>query len=94
MKHEIKPGDLVLLKRSNNAMRKFVGQIHTVDRLLTPLELSVSGVSGRVWCFSPQLIDPVDGIPVAWREPDLQKLDNPGDDEVDEISTRKFLSVN
>lgn len=90
MKHEIKPGALVLLKAGgeNPDSFPFVGQIHTVGVQADPWVIQAMGGTGRFWRFEPPLVSQ-GGREMTWGEDRLQVLDNPGDDEIDVHSFRK-----
>ena len=84
----LKPGDLCLLLPGGVQHQEFVGQIHTLGR-----SVSVWAYIGHpvAWGFDPPVH--IGESELFWSPQNLRKLDNPGDDEVDEISTRREVTA-
>ena len=80
----LKTGDLCQLLPGGAHHQTFVGQIHVLG-----VKTGVFARHGfpEAWTFDPPIW--VNGSILCWAAQHLRKLGNPGDDEVDEISTRR-----
>lgn len=78
----LKPGDLVILKAGGIAQQEFIGQIHTLG---DPLPPGFGGIPERHWRFDPAVFNKA-GDELAWGETRLQKIENPGDHEIDQFA--------
>ena len=76
----IKAGDLVILVRATNPkLVQHIGEIRTVVR--------PSDYIGGAWYLDPPVFG-MNGLQASWREGDMRRIDNPGDDAVDEVIQR------
>lgn len=77
---KFKKGDLVILLRaSNHFCKPFVGYIATLGE--------PAFTRDGYWFMDPPLIAS-DGKPCAFHEMAMRRIDNPGDDAVDEVIQR------
>jgi len=84
----MKSGDMVMLKPGGVRHQEFVGHVYELGRSVTPLEAAMAGGGCEThWLFNPS-VRTKEGNHLGWGESRLQKIEKPGDDEVDVHSFR------